>query len=198
MKLVKGVLSTSAVALALTLGYGYAITDAANDSKEFVPQTKEEEAWANYVDEAVKNKMFEAYDDAFKSFEINPDDYSYYSMHDESSRYKEIDPKLAVRLRVAALKAVKPDIKSGDFMPGIFVKKDGSKAFVTFKELDTGENHIYWFATGTNVEKASARISAADEAQSNPWVLEKKEEKDGTKLEKLELQNLQEFINNSR
>jgi hypothetical protein len=70
------------------------------------------------------------------------------------------------------------DIKAGDFQPGIFIKNDGSDAFVTFKEGDTGENHIYWFKP----------------ASKGKWELDKSAEKKGKKVEKLKLKKLKEFV----
>lgn len=189
MKHLKGILALSTLAVTVTFAFGYTTTDA--NPKKFVPKTSEEKVWKAYVDDEIEKKKFEAYNDAFKAFNIDPNEYTYYDIHSPSSSYKEVTGKDAALLKTSILKAFKKDIKTGDIIPGIFIKTDGTKAFSVFKSSDTGENHIYWFTPATK-EKASVQ-SKSESTQQNAWTLEEAESSDGEKLEKLDLKPLSEF-----
>ncbi|WP_134687541.1 hypothetical protein [Brevibacillus migulae] len=189
MKHLKTILAVSTLAIATTFAFGYTTTDA--NSKEFVPKTSEEKAWKAYVDDEVTKKKFEAYTDAFKAFGIEQNEYTYYDIHAPSTSYKEVTGKDAALLKVSILEIVKKDVKSGDIIPGIFIKKDGTKAFMVFKSSATGENHIYWFAPAPKA-KGSVQ-SKSDGTQQNAWTLDEAESASGKKLEKLKLKPLKDF-----
>ncbi|MGE7274899.1 hypothetical protein ACQKK5_26205 [Brevibacillus panacihumi] len=190
-----GMISFFAVVLVFGAGYGNTIANSSDsqnsNGKEFIAITKEEKAWSDYVDKEIETKMFEAFNDAFKSFNVNTNDYSYYSLHEAPKNIKEIkSSKDAFLLKRAAIDAVTNDIKSGDFMPGLFVNKDGTIAFITFKELETGKNHIYWLKLNTDKQ---ASINSEGEI-SNVWEITSAEKKDGEKIEALKVKSLEEFI----
>ncbi|MEJ8545987.1 hypothetical protein [Brevibacillus borstelensis] len=198
MKLMKGLGATSFFAFLLVFGTGSSTTVANSaelkpslKGQEFIAQTKEEQAWSDYVEQEVERKMFEAFQDAFETFDIDTSDYTYYSLHSAPKSIKEIQSsKNASLLKRAAIDAITNIITSGDFMPGLFVHKDGNKAFITFKEQESGKNHVYWLTLDPN-KKASINAKGVI---SNVWEVTSEEAKEGKKLEELNVKSLREFI----
>ncbi|WP_400162056.1 hypothetical protein ACAF76_017010 [Brevibacillus sp. TJ4] len=196
MKVRKALGMTSFFAAALVLGAGYGNTEANSSNSqpsyhECKAETTKEKAWSDYVDQEIEAVLLASYQDAFRSFEIDASEFSYYSLHEASKNIKEItSPTHSYLLKKAALEAVVQDIQTGDFMPGLFVHKDGSRAFLTFKQLETGENYIYWLQLNP---QRQVSMNAEGEI-TNVWEVAEAEKKDGKKIEKPKLKSLQDFF----
>ncbi len=189
MKKIYGILLTAGLVAVLGVtGYSANTTAQAATKSPDISESMAEKAWDEYAKEAVLKKKFEAYNEAFNQFDINDQDYNYYPMYTNIKEFKELSTKSAFSLKKAVYLSLSEqgDIKTGDIAPGLFIKHDGSEAFVLFKSSDNGENHIYWY----NPNK-----------ENDAWNFVDKKQDEGKVLEKLKLTPFKEFkqnlINNS-
>lgn len=178
----------SALALTLSFASGFGSIKA-SDAAE-LNNTEAAEKWKSYVDEEVKKFKFEAYQEAFATFQIDQNEYAYYEVKTKAKDYKEISENVARQLKKSIQEHVLKKLKTGDVMPGIFVHKDGLKAFAVYKSGDTGENHIFWFTLGQDSKSEASFFETAKET----WSLDSSDTASGKQVKKLELKSLKEFI----
>ncbi|NGQ96417.1 hypothetical protein G3578_14735 [Brevibacillus sp. SYP-B805] len=150
---------------------------AKNNSK--FSSNEAEAAYKEYAEKKLDETFSIITSDISDSFNINESDYKIFRITEFKRENTNFSTDEYAKFRLALSQNVfngkDKKIQKGDFMPAIYLKKDGSQILVAFKSKE-GKNYLYVF---NKIE--------------NDWRVDEIKEKNGKKVEKVKLLKPEEF-----
>ncbi|MGE5702318.1 MAG: hypothetical protein ACM32O_07305 [Clostridia bacterium] len=86
--------------------------------------------------------LLTGYQDAFQTFSIDPSQYEYWTWETKLKEDSVVTESAFEEIKMIEMEQVTKDLKEGDAMPGIFIRKDGNEALFVNKAAD-GMNRLY-------------------------------------------------------
>ncbi|GED67160.1 hypothetical protein BRE01_08620 [Brevibacillus reuszeri] len=164
--------------LALIGASCFMISDIHADQVAFdAPRTLEEKEWSAYAESEVKDYLTASYNDVFKTFGLEIDEYSYY---ERAKFIDSLDEKDRGNLGgiVSYTLAESKILKVGDTRPGFFIKPGKEDEILVVFKSKNGDNHLCIF--GKDLETGN-------------WKLTDNKVEEGKVQEKVELKSLKQF-----
>lgn len=164
--------------LALIGASCFMISDIYADQVGFeAPRTLEEKEWKEYAQSEVNDYLTASYNDVFKSFGLEIDEYSFY---EKAKNIDSLDEKDRAILNgtVAKTLAESEIIKVGDTRPGFFIKPEKDDEVLVVFKSSNGDSHLCIF--GKDLE-------------SGKWKMTDNKVEEGKVIEKVQLKSLKQF-----